>query len=114
MRKRIGFRRHIADIYNHNGTRDAVGQLDTKNDSNWVGFAMGWPCEFVSTVGGEIVRGIMVTDKSTHIAFGHFSHVETVNKKMRVKINNEWYGITSIIDPEGIRQEMRIELRKEN
>jgi len=113
MRKRIGFRRHSIDIMVHNGTVDSYGQKTYNNPSDWDVFFSGWPCEFISTVGGEILRGRMVTEKSTHAAFGNFAAVEGITTKMRVVHNGHNYGITSVGDPDGTRSEMRVELRKE-
>ena len=114
MRKRVGFRRHRADFYDHNGTLDSYGQPTYNTVSDWDTYFAGWPMEFVSTVGGEVLRGRMVTAKSTHAMFGNFSAVESINTKMRVVVNGANYGITSVSDPEGTRTEMRVELRLEN
>lgn len=113
MRKRIGFRRHRATFYQHNGTVDDYGQPTYDTASDWVVFFADWPCEFISTVGGEILRGRMVTEKSTHALFGNFAAIEGANVEMRAVINGDNYGITSVSDPEGIRSEMRVELRLE-
>ena len=113
MRKRVGFRRHLVDIKVHDGTVDTYGQPTYNNPNDWDDFFTGWPCEFVSTVGGEILRGRMVTEKSTHAAFGNFSAIEDITTEMRVLYNGDYYGITSVGDPEGIRSEMRVEMRKE-
>jgi len=76
-------------------------------------FSLTGRCEFISTVGGEILRGRMVTEKSTHALFGNFAAIEGANVEMRAVINGDNYGITSVSDPEGIRSEMRVELRLE-
>ncbi len=113
MRKRIGYRRHRATFERYDGTRDSYGQLDTKNSNNWDTVALNWPCEYVSTVGGEILRGIMVTDKSTHVIYGNFAYVEGITVEDRVTVNGVLHGINAVLDPDGTRTEMRIELRKE-
>lgn len=113
MRKRIGFRRHRATFQRYDGSRDSYGQLDTKNDANWDNHAINWPCEYVSTVGGEILRGIMVTEKSTHVLYGNFAFVEDITTEDRVLVNGVKHGINAVLDPDGTRMEMRIELRKE-
>ena len=113
MRKRVGFRRHQATFKSHDGTVDSYGQPTYNTESDWDVFFSGWPCEFISTVGGEILRGRMVTEKSTHACFGNFRAVEGLNTKMRVEINGNNYGITSVSDPEGVRTEMRVEMRLE-
>ena len=113
MRKRVGFRRHRATFQRHNGTLDDYGQPTYNTPSDWDVFFADWPCEFISTVGGEILRGRMVTEKSTHAMFGNFIAVEGIDVEMRVVVNGKNYGITSISDPEGIRMEMRVEMRLE-
>lgn len=113
MRKRVGWRRHRATFQVHNGTVDQYGQPTYNTPSDWDTFFADWPCEFISTVGGEILRGRMVTEKSTHACFGNFPAVEGLNTEMRAIINGANYGITSVSDPEGIRTEMRVELRLE-
>lgn len=113
MRKRIGFRRHRATFQAHNGTVDQYGQPTYDTPSDWDTFFPDWPCELVSTVGGEILRGRMVTEKSTHVLFGNFIAVDGLDVKMRAVILGKNYGITSVSDPEGIRTEMRVELRLE-
>ena len=113
MRNRVGHRRHRATFESHNGTVDNYGQPTYDNPTDWDLFMADWPCEKVSTVGGEMLRGRMVTAKSTHALFGNFRALEGVNVKMRVRINGELYGITSAGDPSGDRMEMRVELRKE-
>lgn len=113
MRKRVGFRRHRATFQVHNGTLDDYGQPTYNNPSDWDVFFADWPCEFVSTVGGEILRGRMVTVKSTHALFGNYIAVEGLNNEMRAVVAGRNYGITSVSDPEGIRTEMRVEMRLE-
>ena len=113
MRNRVGHRRHRATFDSHNGNADTYGQPTYDNDADYTTFVANWPCEFVSTVGGEMLRGRMVTAKSTHALFGNFAAVEGIDVKMRVTINGELYGITSANDPTGDRMEMRVELRKE-
>ena len=113
MRKRVGFLRHRASFLRHNGTLDSHGQPTYNTPSDWEVFFEDWPCEFVSTVGGEILRGRQVTAKSTHAMFGNYIAVEGIDAKMKVEKDGLTYGITSFSDPEGIRTEMRVELRLE-
>ena len=113
MRKRVGFRRYRASFYQHDGTVDTYGQRTYNTESDWTAYFEGWPCEFVSTVGGEVLRGRMVTEKSTHALFGNFAAVEGIDVEMRVVINGVNYGITSVSDPDGTRTEMRVEMRME-
>ena len=112
MRKRTGKRIHRADFTRFDGTVDSTGQEMRHVPENWDTIVSGWPCEFVTTVGGEILRGRMVTEKSTHVLFGFFSTVESVESTDTCVINGQEYGINFIGDPEGVRTEMRVELRK--
>lgn len=111
-RRRVGTRTYIAEIRRHNGTRDDYGQPTYSTPSDYTTLISDWPCEFMSTVGGEIVRGKMITEKSTHVLFGNFAAVEGVNEKDIVVVNGERYGINSIFDQDGLRMEMRVEVRK--
>lgn len=112
MRKRAGKRIHRATFKRFDGTVDSVGQEMRHVPENWDDVSVSWPCEFVTTVGGEILRGRMVTEKSTHVLFGQFSAVESVDVQDTCVINSQEYGINYIGDPDGLRMEMRVELRK--
>lgn len=115
IRKRIGMRRYSATFWKHNGTVDSYGQKSYQNDSDWdqVGSSY-WPCEFITTVGNEVVRGRMTQEKTTHVLYGEFSGVPSgVDTKCKVKIDGQDYGITCILDADGLRMEKRIELRGE-
>ena len=111
-RRRVGTRTHVAEVRRHNGNRDDYGQPTYSVPSDYSVLISDWPCEFMSTVGGEIVRGMMMTEKSTHVLFGNFAAVEDVNEKDLIVVNGDRYGINSIFDPDGLRMEMRVEVRK--
>ena len=114
IRKRIGFRRHSATFYRHDGSVDSYGQPTYADDSSWTAVSSGWPCELVTTVGGEVLRGRMVTEKTTHVAFGEFFGIGSITVKDRCIIDGVKYGITNTSDPDGISMEIRVELRGEN
>lgn len=114
MRRRIGQRRWNAEFSSHNGNVDEYGQLTYSNDSDWSITVSSWPCELVTTVGGEVLRGRMTNEKTTNVAYGDWYAVQHVTTKSRVVINGVSYGITAMIDTEGLQREMRIELRGEN
>ena len=114
IRKRIGFRRHLATFYRHNGSVDAYGQPTYSDDSQWTVLSQGWPCELTTTVGGEVLRSRMVTEKTTHVAFGEFYGTDDITVEDRCVIGGVKYGITNISDPDGINMEVRVELRSEN
>ncbi len=114
IRKRIGFRRHTATFYRHNGSVDLYGQPTYSDDTQWAILSQGWPCELTTTVGGEVLRGRMVNEKTTHVAFGEFFGIGEVTVKDRCVISGVKYGITCVSDPDGIQMEVRVELRGEN
>lgn len=112
MRKRVGHRRWLATFKRFDGTRDSLGQEMKHVPGNWDVVFQDWPCEFISTVGGQMLRGRMVTEKSTHVLYGHYSAVKDILDTDSCFIDGEEYGITSMFDPEGVMLEMRVELRK--
>lgn len=113
-RKRIGARRWIGNFYRHDGTVDEYGTPTYDNDNDWDLVITGWPCELVTTVGGEVLRGRMVNEKTTHVAFGEFFGAQSPTTQDRLVINDVKYGIVSFIDADGLQTEARIELRGEN
>ena len=113
-RKRIGHRRWTAQVTRHDGTVDDYGQPTYSVDDDWDVVIAAWPCELVTTVGGEVLRGRMVNTKTTHVAFGEFFGVSGVTTKDRITINGVKYGVVAVIDADGLQTECRIELRGEN
>lgn len=114
IRKRIGFRRHIATFHRHDGSVDAYGQPTYNDDSTWSVLTQGWPCELTTTVGGEVLRGRMVNEMTTNVAFGEFYGTGDITVEDRCVIAGVKYGITCVADPDGINMEVRIELRRQN
>ena len=114
FRKRVGQRRHFATFYTHDGTVDSYGSPTYSVADDWDVSVTGWPCELITTVGGEVVRGRMVNEKTTHVAFGEFYGVSGVTVKDRCIIGGIKYGISAVIDPDGLQREIRIELKGEN
>lgn len=111
-RRRVGIRTYTAEFRRHNGNRDSYGQPTYSTESDYTSLISDWPCEFMSVVGGEVVRGKMITEKSTHVLFGNFAAVEGVNEKDLVVVDGNRYGINSVFDPDGLRMEMRVEIRR--
>lgn len=114
IRKRIGFRRHIATFLRHNGSVDQYGQPTYSEDGSWDVLVSGWPCELTTTIGGEVLRGRMVNEKSTHVLFGEFYGTGDITVEDRCVIAGVKYGITCVLDVDGVNMEARIELKKEN
>lgn len=114
IRKRIGMRRWIANFYQHNGSVDSYGQRTYSVSSDWDLVLSKWPCELITTVGGEVIRGRMTNAKTTHVTYGEFYGSGSVTPKMRCTIDGKDYGVTCVIDQDGLQMERRIELRGEN
>ena len=114
IRKRIGMRRYKATFTIHNGNVDDYGQYTYDNPSDWTVVAADWPCELITTVGAEVLRGRMTNAKTTHVAYGDFYAVKDINAKHRCEIDGVKYGITCVMDTDGLQMERRIELRGEN
>ena len=114
MRRRIGMRRWHAEFSRHDGTLDDHGQPTYDVSADYDVVVRGWPCEVTSTVGAEVVRGRMVNEKTTHVAFGEFYGSSGISVKDRCTISGKEYGIVNISDSDGLNSELRIELRGEN
>ena len=113
-RKRIGMRRWNAVFWRHDGTLDDYGQPTYDIDNDWAVTGGTWPLELVSTVGGEVLRGRQVNEKTTHVAFGEFFGTSGIVVTDRCVINGNRYGITNMSDSDGLQTERRVELRGEN
>lgn len=114
IRKRVGYRRWTATFTRHNGEKDSYGQPTYGTPNDWYIVSFKWPCELTTTIGGEVLRGRQVNEKTTHVAFGEFAGLGEVIVEDRCTIAGVHYGIVNISDPDGISQEVRIELRGEN
>jgi hypothetical protein len=55
----------------------------------------------------------MTHEKTTHVAYGEFFGTGDLTTKDRCTINGKNYGISAIIDADGLQMERRIELRGE-
>ena len=111
-RRSIGNRTHTALFKRHDGSTDDYGNPTYDVSGDWDDVVTDWPCELISTVGSEIIRGKMTMEKSTHVLYGFFSAVSSVDVKCKCYIDGEEYGITSVFDPDGRRMEMRVEVRR--
>ena len=106
-------RRYRADIEQHDGTTDAHGMPTLQTAADWDVKVSKWPCEKVAVSAGERIRGRQVSDQTSLILFGDFAAVEDVTPKMHAVIDGTTYGIISVVDVDGDRREMRIELKLE-
>ena len=55
----------------------------------------------------------MTHEKTTHVAYGEFFGTGSLTTKDRCVIDGKNYGISAIIDSDGLQMERRIELRGE-
>lgn len=114
-RKRYGKRRYTATFSQHNGKRDSHGNPTVDIPTDWTPVLAGWPCEKLTTRGGETVRGKQVTAQTTHVLFGEFFGANGVNAEMRVMIPGEPnMSVVAAYDPEGTQTEIRIEAKVES
>lgn len=112
-RRTIGNRNYTAEFQRHDGTVDDYGNPTYDVAGDWDAVISDWPCELITTVGGEIIRGKMTMEKSTHVLYGYYASVASVDVQCRVLIDGNYYGITAgPIDPDGRRMEARLEVRR--
>lgn len=109
-----GLRRHRAKIEQHDGTVDAHGTPTYGTAGDWDTVVLSWPCELLTTSGGEKLRGRQTSAETTHVFFGDYAAASSVTADMRVICNSRTFGIVSAYDANGDGREMRIEARIEN
>jgi hypothetical protein len=112
-RQRIGNRRHVASFSRHNGNQDQTGAPTYGVDSDWSSIIADWPCEMLTTGGGELLRGRQVTSSTTHVLIGDYYGADHVLATDRVLINGLTLEVVLAIDPDGDNVEMRIECKRE-
>ena len=113
MRKRVGFRISTAAFTRHNGNVDANGTPTYDSPNDWVAVQGPWPCELVTTTGGEVLRGKQVSATTTHAAFGERFGSQDLTPQDRVTIAGQVFGIVAVIDADGMNRETRLELRRQ-
>ena len=111
-RNRVGYRRHSASFFEHNGTTDDLNQRTYDNDNDWLPVVVNWPVELVGVSGGEVLRGRQVSAESTHVLFGEAFGGAGIEPTNRCVIAGTTYGITSVIEPDGDNMELRVELKR--
>lgn len=112
-RQRVGNRRHVARIEQHDGTLNGDGHPTYTTPGDWDTYVSSWPCEMLITGGGEVIRGRQVSDQTTAVFFGEYYGVQGTDPKMRISVGGVTYGIVSAYDADGDNREMRIEAKKE-
>lgn len=113
-RQRIGNRRHAARIEKHDGTQESDhGHPSYTTPGDWDTVVESWPCEVLTTSGGELIRGRQVQAETTHVLFGEYFGADNVTAEMRAVVGGITYSIVAAYDPDGDSREMRIEARRE-
>jgi hypothetical protein len=104
---------HQATFERHNGNQDATGAPTYNLPTDWRIVMSGWPCEVLTTTGGERMRGRQVSASTTHILVGDFfSAADKIDPECRAWINGRLYNIVAVIEPDGLNRELRIEVKQ--
>ena len=110
------FKRRIyqASIQRHNGNQDALGASTYDNPADWDAIVSGWPCELLTTAGGESLRGRTVTASTTHVFTGDYWSTEAadVGPDCRVIIRGKTYSILKVWQPDGLNSQQFIEAKQ--
>ena len=108
FRQRVGYRNHRATFQSPTKTLDSIGQ----EQKTWATFVDGWPCEVLTAVSGEVIRGRQARTNTTLVLYGNHSAVKNVTTEMRCVLNGETYSVNSVMDQSGNQFETRIELKE--
>jgi len=112
-RNRRGGWQHVASFSQHNGRVNEHNLPTVANPGDWRVVVREYPCEVLSTSGGETIRGRQVTAYTTHVLFGDYFAARNIKPDMRVKVKGMKLNIVSVLDPDGDQFEMRIECKAE-
>lgn len=114
-RNRIGKRRYNATFLEFNGKQTETGFPDYTDPTNWVPVVANWPCELIGVGSGETVRGRQVTAETTHVIFGEWFGGEGVKSGHRCRVDGREMSVAGPpLDMDGMKLEMRIELKQES
>ena len=102
------------DFKQHDGTLSSEGIPTYEVDDDWTTVITAWPCEHLSSAGGEVIRGSQVNAVTTDVLLGEYYGGSDVTTDMRAVINGVTYEVVSVRDLLGKRKELRIELKKED
>ena len=87
---------------------DSMGQEEV----TWTAAVSNWPCEMLTVVSGEVIRGRQTRTNTTKVLYGNYSGVRTVDTEMQCVISGKVYGVNSVMEQGGNQFEMRIELKE--
>ena len=112
-RERTGSRRYRADVQQHDATVDGHGSPTFTTAGDWDTVVTGWPCEILTTTGGETIRGRQVSATTTHVLYGQFAGGSSITPEMRLVVNGVNYSVVSAYDPDGMRRKIRVEAKRQ-
>lgn len=104
---------YSANSLKHNGSVDEAGHPTYGNDADWVIVVSGWPVEFRSVRGTEVIWGRQMSAETTHLAIGEYYGGEAIESSHRVVINGTTYGVVSVLDRQGLNRELEVQLKRE-
>jgi SPP1 family predicted phage head-tail adaptor len=108
-RDRIGSRRHRATFSSYTEEQDYHGNPNYAAET----FREDVPVEMLSTSGGERIRGRQVTAETTHVMYSDYYNLEGVTAQMQALVGGVLYHVVSVLDMDGDRREIRVELKRE-
>ena len=108
FRQRVGYRNHRATFMSPVKTLDSIGQEQV----TWATSVESWPCEVLTTVSGEVIRGRQTRTNTTKVLYGNYSAVKSVTTDMQCIISGVTYNVNSVMEQGGNQFEMRIELKE--
>lgn len=110
-----GLRIHLADIEQHNGTRNEAGLPTYEIDDDWTTVVEEWPCQIRTSAETEATRGRQTTSQSTHIFTGDSLAIERigVDTTCRLVVNSRKFDIVGVFGISGIDLEAEIHAKVE-
>lgn len=113
-KERIGPRRYRADVTQHDGTVDGHGQPTYTTSGDWDTVVSAWPCELLTTTGGETLRGVQVSAQTTHVFKGdHVAGGSSIAPDMRLTVDGVVYSVVAAYDRDGMRRETWVEAKRQ-
>ncbi len=107
-----GGRNYVAHFEEHNGQQDEHGNPTYSNDRHWRRVVSGWWCDVQTTTGGETPSGRSMSTTTTHVLVGEYYGAQNVQPNHRCFINGDQYEVVSVMDRDGLRRDMQIEVKR--
>ena len=107
-----GRRNHHVRFKKHVGTVDELGQPTLPNEYDWQIVIPSWFASLRSASGGEPIRGRQVTAQTTHVLIGEYYGAKDATADMLALVDGIEYEVLAVYDPDGLNQEIRVELRR--